>query len=105
MKPGSYWGLQDIFGPSSHFKDLKQNFHFYEMLPTRPEDYRSDFRMDPIKSVGYQKTISVLTDNPDHAGQVFVDSAGRKRAFVNVYVLNDTIIFKGLCLICFFFPL
>ena len=58
--------------------------------------------MDPIKRVRYQQTISVLTDNPDYIGQVFVDTAERKRAFVNVYVLNDTIIFKGLCLICFF---
>ena len=79
-----------------------QNFHFYERLPERPEYYRGDFQMDPIKRVRYQqKTISVLTDNPDHAGQVFVDTAERKRAFVNVYVLNDTIIFKGSCLICF----
>jgi hypothetical protein len=58
--------------------------------------------MDPIKRVRYQQTISVLTDNPDYIGQVFVDTAERKRAFVNVYVLNDTIIFKGLCLILFF---
>ena len=58
--------------------------------------------MDPIKRVRHQQTISVLTDNPDHAGRVFVDTAERKRAFVNVYILNDTIIFKGSCLICFF---
>ncbi|KAH9987202.1 hypothetical protein BJV77DRAFT_1026808 [Russula vinacea] len=67
------------------YKVPEPNFHFYATLPTSPED---------SGTFPGHKRVSVLTDNPDHAGQVFVDTAERKRVFVNVYVLNDTIIFK-----------
>ncbi|KAH9998960.1 hypothetical protein BJV77DRAFT_1064461 [Russula vinacea] len=99
LELGSFWIRARPLQPFQLRKEilaLEQNPHFYERLPTRPEKYRGNFRMNPIKIVRDQKTISVLTDNPDHAGQVFVDIARRnlKRAFGNVYVLNDTIIFK-----------
>ena len=110
VKLGPLLNSQDPFRLFNYEKKLlalEQNPHFYERLPTRPEKYGGNFRMDPIKIVRDQKTISVLTDNPDHAGQVFVDIERRnlKRAFGNVYVQNDTIIFKGSCFKCFFFHL
>jgi hypothetical protein len=101
VKPGSYRNLQEAFW-LEHLT-VGQNLHFYERLPTISETYRDNFRRDPIETFQHHKTISVLLNNPDHAGQVFVDTASRKRAFGNVYVLNDTIIFKGSCLMCFFF--
>jgi hypothetical protein len=106
VKPGSYWRLLNFLRPSesSRYKDLKPNFHFYATLPTTPEECRGNFRVDPIKIFSGHKRISVLADNPANSGQVFVDTAWQKRAFVKIYVLNDTnhtIIFKGSCLVCF----
>jgi hypothetical protein len=93
--------LLSLFEDENEYLALKQNPRFYEMLPTSPEGYSGNFRMDPIDTLDH-KRINVLLDNPDDAGQVFVDTAQIKLAFGSVYVLNDIIIFKGSCLICFF---
>ena len=62
--------------------------------------------MDPIETFQHER-ISVLTDNRDNAGRVFLEIAGRRRAFGNVWALKDAIIFKGSSLLCCFisFPL
>ena len=59
--------------------------------------------MDPIKTFLHE-TISVLVDDSDHAGRVFLEIAGQRRAFGNVWALKDVIIFKGLSLLCSDFP-
>jgi hypothetical protein len=73
---------------------LKQNPHFYKRLPTLPEAYGGDFRMDPIQTFQHER-ISVLTDSSYHEGRVFLETAGKLRVFGNVWALNDCIIFKG----------
>jgi hypothetical protein len=107
---GPHSDLSEVLWMFSHFKDkkkrltLKQNPHFYKRLPMFPKAYWGEFRMHPIETFQHP-SISVLTDNLDDAGRVFLNTAGRQRAFSNVWVLSDTIIFKGLCLLCFFFSL
>jgi hypothetical protein len=81
---------------------LKQNPHFYKWLPTLPEVYGGEFRMDPIETFRHER-ISVLIDNPKHAGRVFLETAGRMWTFGNVWVSNGRIIFKGSYLYCVFF--
>jgi hypothetical protein len=80
---------------------LKQNPHFYEVLPSLPERYGGRFRTDPIESFQFEK-ISVLTDNPGETGRVFLETAEETRAFGNVWVPKDAIIFKGSFLSFFF---
>ena len=85
----------------SRFKDakkrltLKRNPHFYERLPTLPHLYGSKFQTEPIYTFQHEK-ISVLTDNPDLVGRVYVDVGQKKRAFGNVWIPSNAIIFRGL---------
>jgi hypothetical protein len=113
---GPLSGLSEVLWIFSRLEDknkrlaVKQNPHFYIGLPTLPETYGGKFRMNPIETFQHLqhfqlKRINVLIDNPDRAGRVFLETAGKVRVFDNVWVLNDTIIFKGLCLLCFSFPL
>ena len=74
---------------------LKDNPHFYEKLPTSAEKYEGRFRTDPTETFHHDK-ISVLTDDPRLAGRVFLETAKEKRAFGNVWVPKEAIIFKGL---------
>lgn len=73
---------------------LKDNPHFYERLPTSAEKYEGQFQTDPIETFRHDK-ISVLTDNPRLTGRVFLETAEEKRAFGNVWVPKEAIIFKG----------
>jgi hypothetical protein len=73
---------------------LKQNPHFYNVLPRSPEKYGDKFLMEPIETY-LQKEISVLTDNLGQAGRVFLKTDKKTRAFGNVWIPKDTIIFKG----------
>ena len=108
---GPYSSLSEVLWIFCRFEDenkrltLKQNPHFYERLPTLPEAYGGVFRMDPIETFRHGMRISVLVDSPDHAGRVFLETAGKTQTFGNVWVVNDTIIFKGLCLLCVILPL
>jgi len=90
--------LQEILWNFSRFKDerrltLKQNPHFYKHsdLPTSREAYVGDFKTDPIDSFQDAK-ICVLTDKP---GRVFLETDQNSRAFGNVWVPKDAMIFKG----------
>src|SRR5229473_1018042 len=74
---------------------LRDNPHFYGELPKSPEEYEGRFRSDPIETLQHEE-ISVLTDNPNLTGRVFLETAKRRRTFGNAWVPNDTIIiFKG----------
>ena len=73
---------------------LKDNPHFYEELPASAEKYEGQFRTDPIETFHHDK-ISVLTDDPRLTGRVFLETAKEKRAFGNVWVPKEAIIFKG----------
>jgi hypothetical protein len=100
--------VKEIFWNSSCSEDekkrlsLKQNPHFYGVLPA---DYTSISRTYPIKNFDHHKKISVLTDNLGLTGRVFLETRYRTRAFGNVWISNDTIIFKGSCFLYFFLRL
>ena len=99
-----------ILGPSSDLSEVlwmfsrlndenkrlapKQNPYFYKGLPTFPEAYGGEFRMCPIETFEYER-INILVDNLDHAGWVFLETAGQMWAFDNVWAPNDAIIFQG----------
>jgi hypothetical protein len=90
--------LPEILWNFGRFKDarrltLKENPHFYKFthLPTSPEAYVGDFKTDPIDNFQHAK-ICVLTDKP---GRLYLETDQNSRAFGNVWVPNDAIIFKG----------
>ena len=98
-------GLKEIMWNFSHYRDerrltLKQNPHFYEVLPTLPDEYVGRFRRDPIETFDI-KEVNVLTDNSG-LGRVILETAKETRAFGNIWVPKRAIIFKGSCL--FLFP-
>ena len=75
---------------------LKQNPHFYGWLPTLPEQYGGNFQIAPIGDFLHlhsESRIHVLTDNPGR--RVYLETAQNTRAFGNVWVANNAIIFKG----------
>ena len=80
---------------------LEQNPHFYKSLLTRPEKHMDEIRMDPVETFQHWQ-ISVLIDNPGHAGRVFLEAAGNVRTFGNVWDLDNTLIFKGSSSLCFY---
>jgi len=90
--------MNEILWNFSRFPDSKrrltlgQNPHFYELLPTLPRKYGDKFRAEPIEDFLRGK-ISVLTDN--QAGRVYLETAEKTRAFGNVWVPKNAIIFKG----------
>jgi hypothetical protein len=75
---------------------LKQNPHFYKVLPTSPEAYGDKFLTEPTDTYLHDK-INVLTDNLGQAGRVFLNIAKKTRAFGNVWAPKNAIIFKGSC--------
>ena len=99
--------LQEILWNFSHFKGekrltLKQNPHFYQVLPTLAEQYEGKFRRDPVETFDHEK-INVLTDNLGPTGRVFIETAKESRAFGNVWAPRKAIIFKGSSLLHLFF--
>ena len=104
--------LPDILWIFSHFapkkpKDprdkryltLAQNPHFYDGLPIFPTASVDTFKTQPTED--YQGKIYVLTNNER---RIFLDLGGKRRTFDNVWKMNDTLIFKGLCPAIIFFP-
>jgi hypothetical protein len=93
-------GMNEVLWNFSRFKDgkrltLNDNPHFYKELPTSPENYGDKFLMEPIETCLDTQRISVLTDNLGQAGQVFLKTAKKTRAFGNVWIPKNAIIFKG----------
>jgi hypothetical protein len=74
---------------------LSQNPQFYAPLPTSTKR----FRVEPTENFLVEK-VHVLTDNPSR--RVYLETARGRRAFGNVWMFNDTLIFKGSCLFCSF---
>ena len=101
MVLSKYPDLKEVLWKFSRFKDakkrltLKRNPRFYKRLPTLPHLYGGKFRADPIDTFQHEE-ISVLTDNPDGVGRVYVDIGRKRRAFGNVWIPNSAIIFRGL---------
>ena len=99
--------MKEIMWNFSRMKDesrltLKDNPHFYESLPRSAKKYNGQFRTEPVETFQREK-ISVLTDNPRRTGRLFLETAKKKRAFGNVWVVNETIIFKVSYLFVFLF--
>jgi hypothetical protein len=95
---GQKSNLQEVLWNFSRFKGekrltLKHNPHFYKDsdLPTSQKEYVGEFRTDPIENFQHAK-ICVLTDKP---GRVFLGGEKNTRAFGNIWVPNEAIIFKG----------
>ena len=102
-------GLKEVLWNFSRYRDkrrltLKQNPHFYEVLPTSPDEYDGRFRRDPIETFDLKK-VSVLTHDSGLPGRVFLETPEGTRAFSNVWVPKDAIIFKGSCPLVPFLPL
>jgi hypothetical protein len=106
---GVHSGLLEVLWIFSCFEDeghrltLKKHPHFYKRLPTSPEAYGGEFRMDPIETFQH-KRISVIVNNSSDAGWVILEIGGEVQVF-GVWVLKDAIIFKGSCLQWGFLPL
>ena len=91
--------LSEILWNFSRFPDgcgrvtLKQNPHFYPLLPTSPEHYGVRYSSYPIVDNFFQHAmISVLADGPN---RIYMEIAEKNRAFGGVWFANDVIIFKG----------
>ena len=81
---------------------IKQNPHFYKDLPRSKEAYGNDFRRDPLDSFVDVTEVYVLTDRPC---RVYLQSGQDARAFGNVWLPNDAMIFKGMRLLLQTWPL
>jgi hypothetical protein len=96
------WNFSRYNGPEEGRLTLRQNPRFYNRLPTLPEAYMGEFRMDPIQTFQHER-ISVLIDNSRRS--LFLETAGRMQVFDDIWDLNACIIFKGSFPLCFFLPL
>jgi hypothetical protein len=96
--------LPEILWKFSRYKDrraritLEQNPHFYLRCPADESSYTPTFRchplQDPSGALEHNDTVYVLFDRP---GRVFLDIEYRPRIFGNVWLLNGSLIFRGLC--------
>ena len=94
--------LSEILWNFSRYKDharitLEKNPHFYSSLPADESEFTPSFTCHPLGDLSKLKahdTVYVLVDGPEC---VFVERKGEKRRFGNVWALNGTLIFKGLC--------
>ena len=100
-------GLKEVLWNFSRFRDkrrltLKQNPHFYEVLPTSPNEYDGRFQRHPIYFLDLHlqvHLIDVLTDSSGPTGRVFLETPKETRIFGNVWVPKRAMIFKGSCLL------
>ena len=109
--------LNEILWNFGRFKDgrrltLKDNPHFYKMLPTSAQIYKGNFRIDPIEDFHrdihrdvHHEIISVLTDSPRLTGRMILKIAEEARVFSNIWLPMQTIIFKGSYLSALPFPI
>jgi hypothetical protein len=76
---------------------MQQNPHFYSSLPADESAYTPLFKHYPLGDLSISlkphDTVYVLVDRP---GRVFIETGGEWRGFGNVWMLNGTLIFKGL---------
>ena len=95
--------LPEILWNFSRYQDcgritLEQNPHFYLWFPTDEGAYTSTFQhyplQDPSGALRHNDTIYVLFDKP---GRVFLHTEQKSRIFGNIWSLNGSLIFRGLC--------
>ena len=75
---------------------LEQNCHFYRDLPRTEGAFDPGFYHHSMKDFNFQKRrdrVYVLVDRP---GRVFLTAFKRNRIFGNVWMVNGTLIFRGL---------
>ena len=98
--------LSEIMWNFSRYKDraritLVQNPHFYSILPTDESIYTPKFQCHPLRDLSValkpNDTVYVLVDRP---GGVIIRTERERLRFGNVWILNGSLIFKGLCLFC-----
>ena len=99
--------LQEILWNFSHLKNEKnrltlgENPHFYAELPTSPEAYGDNVKIDPTEDFRHANKFYVLTDKPE---PVYVISDQVWQSFVNFWCPQNAIIFKGSDLFFLYFP-
>ena len=95
--------LAEVLWNFSRYKDsaritLEQNPHFYLWFPADESAYTPTFQhyplQDTIGALKHNDTIYVLIDNP---GRVFLHTEHKSRIFGNIWSLNSSLIFRGLC--------
>lgn len=79
---------------------LEQNPHFYSSLPSDESTFTPLFKRRPLGDLRMalkpHDTVYVLVDR---TGRMFFETEGEKRSFGNVWMLNGSLILKGLCLL------
>ena len=94
--------LPEILWNFSRYRDraritLEQNPHFYLRCPADESAYTPMFRrhplQDPSGSLEHNDTVYVLFDGPCC---VFLDTENKSRIFGNVWLLNGSLIFRGM---------
>lgn len=73
----------------------RQHPFFYQGLPISKGEYDKDFKLHPIEDFQavFNHDVHVLVDKP---GRLFIRSEStRRKAFGNVWMPKDTLIFKG----------
>ena len=80
---------------------LVDNPHFYEELPTLPEAYGDDVKIDPTEDFRHARKFYVLTDKPE---PVYIMTDQVLRCFGNFWCPQNAIIFKGLGIFLYLFP-
>ena len=95
--------LPEILWNFSRYKDraritLGQNPHFYLRCPADESAYTPMFRRHPLHDTSgameHNDTVYVLFDRP---GRVFLETKPKPRIFGNIWLLNGSLIFRGLC--------
>jgi hypothetical protein len=78
---------------------LRNNPHFYAKLPTSPEAYGDNFKVDPIEDFRHANEFYVLTDRPE---LVHIMTDSDLQFFGNFWRPKNSIIFKGLDVLLLF---
>ncbi len=100
--------LPEILWNFNRYKDraritLEQNPHFYSRCHADESAYTPKFRRHPLqdasRALEHNDTVYVLFDRPC---RVFLDTEKKPRIFGNVWLLNGSLIFRGLCRVSLF---
>ena len=100
--------LQEILWNFSRFNDennrlcLRDNPHFYAELPTSPDAYGDNLKIDPTEDFWHANDFYVLIDAPE---PVHIMSDQDTQIFGNFWCFENSIIFKGLGVLFLLFPL
>ena len=92
--------IQEILWIFNRLKDeeerltLRDNPHFYVNLPTTPEAYEDNIKIDPTENFRHSNEFYVLSDKPE---PVHIMTDRDYQMFGNFWCPKNAIIFKGLC--------